>query len=319
MSDRDVYIAGCSRQGGVYHFKLSSCGQLSFCKALALDRPMYLAREGNSLYALLREPFGEGRGSGLCAIALGADGSLREVSQPMGTGGQVSAHLCVWSGQVYTANYISGDLSLLPGRIVKSALPGGGAGSHSAAHPHYIDRCPDGEYLAVTDLGLDAVFVYDKALNYVSCCGLPSGSGPRHLAFSPEGRLAYCVNELASSVTVLRYSKGQFAVLGTYEALPAGYSGTSKAAAIRCEGNRLIVSHRGYDCLTVFSRAGDRLIKLGDIPCCGRSPRDFAIWGEFIICANESSDNVTVLRRSADGVGELVQSVSVPAPLCVLL
>ena len=280
---------------------------------------MYLSCEGERLYALLREPFGPGLGSGVTVMDILPDGALAEASAPLPTGGQVSAHLSVSQARIYTANYISGDISLLPGRIVRHSGHGADPTKQSSPHPHYIGFTPDGDCLAVADLGLDKIFLYDKELRPLSSCALPAGSGPRHLAFSPDGELAYCANELSSTVTVLRCAPGRLAPLETYEALPPDYAGASTAAAIRCTEDSVYVSHRGYDRVTRFSRQGEALVKGEDIPCCGEGPRDFELCGDLLICANERSDSAVVLRREGKSRWRQCCRVTLPAPLCVLI
>ena len=55
--EQHLYFAACDPTGGIYHYTLAD-GALRFCEKTALDRPMYLAIEGDSLYALMRGPRG---------------------------------------------------------------------------------------------------------------------------------------------------------------------------------------------------------------------------------------------------------------------
>lgn len=68
-----------------------------------------------------------------------------------------------------------------------------------------------GESLFVTDLGLDKVFVYelDSSAGKLRPKGevqLRKGRGPRHLVFHNTIRCAYVINELVSTVTMLKYN-----------------------------------------------------------------------------------------------------------------
>ena len=69
------------------------------------------------------------------------------------------------------------------------------------------------------DLGADKLFVYrfDAATGALTAADPPSvalkaGAGPRHLSFHPNGRFAYALYEIASTVAVLAYdsTRGAF-------------------------------------------------------------------------------------------------------------
>lgn len=311
MTEKDVYICACSETGGLYHFKLNADGGIRFCSVAALDRPMYAALEDDRLYVLLRAPFRGSEHSGVAVLPVEEDGRPGGAKSLVSTGGTVSAHLCVRGGEVYTANYVSGDITKLPDKTVshQAYSPAGGG-----AHPHFIGFTPDGKYIAVADLGLDSVFVYDPELAPVSSERAPAGSGCRHLAFSPDGKYAFCANEHSSDVSVFAYSDGRFRLINTYKALPEDRVGATYAAAIRCADDLVYVSHRGYDAVTVFSHNGGVLEKRGDIPCGGAWPRDFAVWGDILVCTNEKSDSVTVIRG-----GKVLSVHTLPSPIAVLI
>ena len=48
-------------------------------------------------------------------------------------------------------------------------------------------------------------YLLDKDMNLKFSLKVPEGHGARHLAFSPDGQIMYCVNELQSTVSVFRY------------------------------------------------------------------------------------------------------------------
>ena len=70
-------------------------------------------------------------------------------------------------------------------------------------HAHRVTVSPDNRFLLVNDLGLDRIHVYrlDAATAKLTPVDPPAwmattGYGPRALQFHPNGRWAYCVNEL---------------------------------------------------------------------------------------------------------------------------
>jgi 6-phosphogluconolactonase len=58
------------------------------------------------------------------------------------------------------------------------------------------------------------------------------GAGPRHIAFHPNKRFAYCVNELNSSVDVWQLSDahGKIECVQTLDMMPADFSDTAGRA-----------------------------------------------------------------------------------------
>eukprot|EP00238_Polyblepharides_amylifera_P007167 CAMPEP_0196579450 /NCGR_PEP_ID=MMETSP1081-20130531/22007_1 /TAXON_ID=36882 /ORGANISM="Pyramimonas amylifera, Strain CCMP720" /LENGTH=431 /DNA_ID=CAMNT_0041899053 /DNA_START=252 /DNA_END=1547 /DNA_ORIENTATION=- len=181
--------------------------------------------------------------------------------------------------------------------------------SHCAVTEPYT-----GEYMFVTDLGLDKIFVYqmDQANGVLVCKAevlLEKGKGPRHLVFHPTVMAAYVVNELESTVSVFRYnprplsgneipeddSAEPTALLShvhTISCLPLDWAGTgavidgtgmwkaaSHASEIRMhpKGRHLYVGNRGHDSVAVFeTNLEDGTLSVVEIhPSGGRCPRNF--------------------------------------------
>ena len=285
-----IYIASCAANGGICHYTLAG-GALTFQEMLPLPHPMYMAIAGDRLYCVLCHPFSESRESGVVSVKL-ENGSLGACSAPVGTHGEEGCHLCVLDGEVYVANYTSGNLCRLPDRIVQHSGRGMDPERQEGPHTHCILPTPDARYLCAADLGLDRILVYDRQLRPVSQAALPAGSGPRHLLFSQNGTRLYCVNELRSGVSVFSYQNGTLTYLRTDPVLPEGYAGESYAAAIRSDRGRLYVSNRGHDSIACF-REGEAPIL---VPTGGSFPRDFFIIEDTLLCANERSNTVTVFR-----------------------
>lgn len=301
---KNIYIASCAPDGGILRCGLNGAGELIPTEFVPLDRPMYMAFENGTLYVLLRAPFPGRNNSGLVRIRLDAQGRMESPAQPESCPGVVSAHLSLMNGRIYTANYISGDISLLHGVSI----------SHEeGSHPHYIAPTPDREFIAVADLGTDSIYTYSTELELVCKVSLPQGSGCRHLAFSPDGRHAYCANEKNSTVSVLDYEQGKFTLADTLYALPEDWEGFNAPAAIRCDDEHVWLSHRGFDHISRFERRGDKLTLSAQIPCGGCWPRDFIHAGDYIICANEKSDTVTVLRDD-----KIIHTLPIKCPVAVI-
>jgi 6-phosphogluconolactonase len=177
-------------------------------------------------------------------------------------------------------------------------------------HSHAINVSPDNQFVIVTDLGLDKLFVYrfDPSKgklhpNTPPFATLHAGAGPRHLVFHP-GHFVYVVNEIQSTITAFSYdaAAGALKEQQTIATLPEGFSGASSAAEIRLHpnGKFLYSSNRGHDTVAVFSidlKTG-RLSLLEIVPTDGKSPGNFAIdpSGSWLIVANQGSDSLVLFR-----------------------
>ena len=118
----------------------------------------------------------------------------------------------------------------------------------------------------------------------------------------------------------MRYLDGTLKYIYTVSTLPAEYQGISTAAGILLskDGNHLYVSNRGHDSVSVFRVAGEKLTLEGFIPSFGISPREIALSGDFLLCGNELSDNITVFSLR-DGIPSApVCNYEVKMPWCIL-
>lgn len=315
----NIYIASCVKGGGIYHYTLSENNTLDFCEKTTLDEPMYMIIRNEKMYILLRQPDEKTNFSGELSIDIDGTGKLFAPSRIISTKGVVACHLEVSDDNIYAVNYVSGSVIKLPDTLVTHSGHGLHKIRQNAPHTHFVHASPDGKYILVTDLGLDKIFVYDKDLKLVSEVSVPSGHGPRHLAFSSDGKIVYCVNELGSSVSIFSYSDGKLNLKNTISALPKDFSGDNISAAIRIKDNYLYVSNRGHNSISVFEIKDSYNIVLKEcVDCGGNSPRDFNIIDDVLICTNEKSDNVTVFKLN-NYIPEIISEseLNIPSPLCV--
>lgn len=314
---RDIYILSCCEDGGIYRFGFD-CGRFIQKEKLPLYCPMYAVKRNGKMYVILRETDKENRFGGFISFDIAENGELLNPSELLSTNGIVPCHLDVTDNGEYIVNYLSGNIVRLSGKTVTHTGHGIHPTRQEAAHTHFVTHSPDGKFILCTDLGLDKIFVYDRELNEYSVTSLPDGSGPRHLCFSDDGGLLYCVNELSNDVSVLKWNSGKAELLKSYAAI-SDFSGQSTAAAIRLSGKHLYVSNRGADTISRFELVGDELRLLENTPCGGKGPRDFNIIDGHIICTNENSNSITVLRLE-NGKPVLTDiSESLKAPLCAVI
>jgi 6-phosphogluconolactonase len=209
-------------------------------------------------------------------------------------------------------------------------------------HPHSVFVSPDDRFLIVNDLGNDALSVFriDPGTAKLTpsdplLTSLRPGSGPRHIAFHPNGRWVYLINELDSTLDHLLWSTthsvthSQAFLVNTnkpVKTIAQGFPADKNTAAevmISPDGNFLYASNRGEDTLVVFSIADNGSLKeVQRISCGGKTPRHFTFDPTFnwILCGNQDSASITVFRRD-QGTGKLAgpaQTVPVDSPLFTL-
>jgi 6-phosphogluconolactonase len=201
------------------------------------------------------------------------------------------------------------------------------------AHGIYLDA--PNRFAFVPDLGLDRIMIYrfDPAAHSLGAIDPPAfaavkpGAGPRHFAFHPNGRFAYVINELDSTITAFTYdaARGTLAEAQTVPTLPADFKGRSTTAeiAVHANGKFIYGSNRGHDSIAVFAvdALTGKLTCIQHEPTQGKTPRNFALdpTGAFLLAANQDSDNVVVFRLEARS-GRLTpagSSIEVGAPVCV--
>lgn len=244
---------------------------------------------------------------------------------------------------LFAANYSSGSLSVF--RLDPSGRPegmtdhkqhvGSGINPDRQEGPHvHFSQMIDGR-LYVCDLGLDRVVVYylDEKTGTLTESGgnivLPPGFGPRHLAEHDAHRdFLYVIGELTGDVAVLRKEGDKYKLIQCVSSLPEHSAGEktaeeNTAAAVKFSenGKVLFVSNRGADTITSFLVQTDgRIEKAACVSCGGSGPRDFSIFGEHIVVANQYSDSLALLRfRSESGKMELLPlSEPVEKPVAVV-
>lgn len=292
-----------AEQGGIYCFRVHSDGHMEQLSYYPLDRPGYLAWEGDTLYAVQREALPSQ--SGVVRFHVNGDYTLTPFGDTLMTHGVVAAHVCVFNGQIYCPNYLSGTTICLPDRMMVHLGKGVDPDRQECSHPHQVLPTPDGKYILVNDLGTDEIRMFDTAFTHeIATAKTPAGSGARHGIFSPDGAYYYCVGEMGGNVSVYAYTNQRLTYLDTVSVLPETYHGYNKSSAIRIYNGRLYVSNRGHDSVCVLDMEGAKLTVKGFIPVLGESPREFNFVGDFLISGNEDTDDVTVFKMRPDGFGD---------------
>lgn len=313
----NVYIASCHQNGGIYHYVMDEQGTLHPKSFTELDRPMYMTISKGKMYIVLRSPFDAGSESGVITYDINKDGTLANPSGITSTKGEVGCHIAVDNENIYCANYISGSVIKLGGRLVTYTGKGINLPRQDKPHQHFVGFTPDDKYVCSVDLGLDTVFIYDKELTPVSKASVPKGHGARHIVFSQDGKYAFCANELKSTVCAFRYHDGNLTLIDTAYILPEDFSKESTAAAIRIHNQKIYVSNRGHDSISELDFSDEKLSLIKTYPCLGQTPRDFNFIGDYIVCTNQDSNNAVVIDYQSKA-SRCVCEISIESPLCVV-
>ncbi len=340
-----------SKGAGIYVYRLHrSSGELTLCHTISgVANPSYLAfgPEQQFLYAVneLKEIDGKPGGS-VSAFAVNLQtGTLTFLNTQL-THGADPCHVAVnrTGSHLFVANFMSGSVCVLPiledGRLgeagdVKqhhgsSINPKRQAGPH--AHSVWFDDQNSRAF--VPDLGLDEIVAYTfdsqagklRVREGSSIKGRP-GAGPRHMAFHPNRRYAYLINELDSSLDVFVYNgaAGSLTSIQTIATLPKEFHGDNWCADVHVapSGQYLYGSNRGHDSIVVYriDRETGMLACVGHASTQGRTPRSFAIdsTGQFLLAANQDSNSVRSFRIDRH-TGELQPTgfgAEIPTPVCV--
>jgi 6-phosphogluconolactonase len=313
------------------------------------ENPSFLAvhPNGRFLYAVNEVSRYEGKDAGsVSAFSIDrATGTLTLLNR-VSTRGGGPCHLALdrvgrW---LFVANYGGGSVAAFPvqgdGKLGEASAffqhtgAGADASRQKGPHAHETVVSPDNRYVLAADLGLDKVFSYklDPARGGLAPAPqfttIAPGSGPRHLAFRPDGKFVYVLKEMLSAVVAFRYDAGggTLAELQTLSTLPEGFSGDNSGAEIAAHpgGKFLYTSNRGDDSIAIFriDAAKGTLTSAGRASTQGKTPRGFAIdpSGRFLVAGNQNSGTLVIFRidQATGGLTAAGTPIEVPSPVNVV-
>lgn len=342
-----TYTSGESK--GIYSLLFNSAtGELKVVSVTdSVDNPSYLALapNGSRLYAVNEN--GGDKGGGISSFSVDRNsGKLVFLNQQV-TGGDHPCYVAVdASGRwVVVGNYSGGNLAVFPVGKGGEVLPLVQLVQHEGksvntqrqekAHVHAVKFTPDHKYVAVPDLGMDKVLIYEFSSRSAKpliatpafSVSAKAGNGPRHITFHPSRPYAYVVEELSGTVSVYRVRNEQLILVQTISTHPDDYTGEVSSADIHIspDGKYLYASNRGgSNTIAIFSiNPSVGMLKMkGIVEARGKTPRNFTIdpTGNFLLVANQNSNNVVVFRRNKQ-TGMLTatgNSVSLPSPVCLV-
>jgi 6-phosphogluconolactonase len=287
-------------------------------------------------------------GNAVASFAIAPDDSLSAINRQASSGlNTCYVSLDQTGHQLFATSYDGGSIAAfpvdargsigLPTASLKLTGSGPNPGRQLSSHPHsaYVD--PENKHLYVPDLGADRIWIFRLGEHGTLAAADPPavkaepGSGPRHLAFSPDGRQVYVVNEMGVSTCV--YSRdpatGALTPIKSYANVPSKdplpRPTGSAELAIDPSGKHLYVSTRYRDFITVFGinqGGGDPLTLEQVVPSPVKFPRSFAIdpSGRWLVVAGETDDRIGLMKiNPATGrLSPTPETQPVARPVCVL-
>ena len=355
-----LYVGTYTRGGsqGIYAYRFDEkTGRLSSL-GLASEtvNPSFLTvdRAGKLLYAVNEVEKYKGASTGAVS-SFSIDHSnwkLKPINQ-VASGGTDPCYVALDRSGKYLliANYTAGTVAVIPvaqdGRLSEASsvlknegAPGPVKDRQEGPHAHFIEASARNRFAYVADLGLDRILIYrfDAEKGVLSrgpstagadffSAKLAPATGPRHLAFSADGKFLYVIGELDSTVTVFANAANQtYRPIQKISALPAGFAGKNTAAeiAIHPSGKFLYTSNRGDDSIAVFAidqRSG-RLTFVERVSSGGKTPRNFAIdpGGSHLLAANQDSGNIVefTIDRSTGTLTSGGEVAKLASPVCLV-
>ena len=268
-------------------------------------------------------------------------GKLTELNKQKAEGAD-PCYLINDDNNVIVANYSGGNIAVF-GKITngslteaKQVLQHKGKGIHprqGSAHVHMVYFSPDKKYILSNDLGTDAVYIYEyhpnaasEIMKLKSTVTVESGSGPRHLTFSKDGKFVYLLQELNGALSVFSFANGQLHKIQETTILAKDFKGNFTGADIHIspDGKFLYASNRGEaNTISIF-----KILKNGQlqtqsvVSSLGKGPRNFVIdpTGKFLLVAHQYSNEVVVFKRDtvSGAITDSGKRLELCSPVCMV-
>ncbi len=338
-----TYTKGISEGVYVYDFD-SKSGNSYFKSKIKCNNPSFVAISSHNKWVFVVEE--ENDNPQVASYAFdNATGSLKLINKQPTLG----AHPCYVSVDktnkwVFVGNYTGGSVSCFGvddnGRLqpATQTLQHKGSSANTkrqeAAHVHGAFIAPSEKLLFVPDLGIDQLKIYSidklnvkQPLSISDSVKVNPGSGPRHLAFHPNGKYLYLLLELTAEIEVFEFVNEQLISKQKISLLPVGYKGSYSGADIHTstDGKFLYATNRG-DANHIISyninETNGLLSKIDIQSTGGLIPRNFTMdpSGNFLLVANQESSEIIVFKRNQKTglLKKTKKKISVGHPVCLV-
>ena len=316
-------------------------------RVIELTAPTWLTADAKRpiLYTVASVPAGAAGADNLVSLSGDAKTGRLSVLNRATSGGGDPTYLTIdpASQSLLTANYASGQVSAVAlkadgglGSVasIQSDTGTGPSPRQASPHAHSVVLDPSGHYALAADLGADRVFVYrfDAATRQLAPAttpfeATPAGSGPRHLAFHPNGRFVFLVSELSAELRSYSWDAGagRLQPVQTVPLAAADFQGKKSGGeiAVSDDGRFVYVSERGENQIVVYAvdATTGQLSQVQRVAAQGNSPWSFAFdpSRRWLLLADEASSTIVAFKVDPK-TGQLAPSaetLSVPHPTSV--
>lgn len=338
-----TYTAPKGTGEGIYVYKFKSTnGLATYIGQIKSENSSYLTISNNKQFVYAVNQNGNNLPNEVSAFKLNnKTGSLEFINkQNVKSDGPCYITVNKGNNWIFTANYFSGNVSVLPilkdGSIdsIRQLIQHNGSSilknRQSEAHAHTCVLDEKEQNLWVTDLGTDKIHYYpfnakeNQPLTIDTTKFIQSnpGNGPRHLTIIKNN--LYVINELAGTIDYFKVKKNGNQLIQTIST--DSTNNLDKGSAdihISNDGKYLYATNRGkYNSISTYAIHKNGTLSLKQVLSTnGKTPRNFIIdpTDNYVLIANQTSNNISIFKRDKK-TGLLTytnQEIKVGAPVCL--
>jgi 6-phosphogluconolactonase len=338
-----TYTNSCASKGiYVYDFNVNTLDFKLKANTEGIVNPSYLTVSADKkfIYSVNED----GKNSAVSAFKYAPTTGKLELLNKKDSKGADPCYIINDDKNVIVANYSGGSIAVFEKKpdgslndakqVVKHTGSGPDKSRQEAAHVHMVYFSPDKKYVFVNDLGTDKIFIYtynpdggDKTLVFKDAVSVKPGSGPRHLAFNPNGTFVYLLHEMDGTLTVFDYVNDKLTQIQVATvAMPESFMAKNGSAHILFsnDGKYLYATNRS-DANTISAfrvHANGRINLIQQISTQGAGPRSFTIdpTDGYVLIGNQNTNNITIFKRdkSTGMLTDTKKKIEICAPACLV-
>ena len=337
-----TYTNACESKGiYVYDFNVNTLSFKEKSHTEGVVNPSYLTvnKSNNVIYSVNED----GAKSNVSAFKYTASsGKLQQLNKKDSEGAD-PCYIINDDKNVIVANYSGGSIAVFGKKtdgglteakqVIKHTGSSVNKQRQEKAHVHMVYFSPDKKYVFSNDLGEDKIYIYNynadggsNTLTLKQTIDVKPGSGPRHLAFNPNGIFFYVINELSATIDAYSYSYEKPVFLQSVLLYAKDCTDSNSAADIRFskDGKYLYATNRGdANTITVFKVHSNGMInQVQQITTLGEGPRNFTIDpnDNYLLVAHQYSNTVVIYKRdkTTGMLTETGKKIDICSPVCLL-